>query len=155
MICQPIFYRPTWKHATGSNQTEGKKHLFLGCREIAPVFDFWNPIFYIGFCSKYKGKRGISGFFAFFSNFFPFQGVSIPWINLSVQYGSFDTHIDILNDILCHMAYVIKCRKMAKYGILWHFMTYAIWHKMSLSMSIWVSKEPYRSDKLICGIKQP
>ena len=32
-------------------------------------------------------------------------------------------------------------------------MTSVIWHKMSLTMAIWVSKEPYWSDKLICGLR--
>ena len=39
---------------------------------------------------------------------------------MSDRYGSFDTHIDIVYDILCHMAYIIKCHKMTFYGILWH-----------------------------------
>ena len=43
-----------------------------------------------------------------------------PKLSLPDRYGSFDTHIDILYDILCHMAYVIKCHKMTFYGILWH-----------------------------------
>ena len=30
------------------------------------------------------------------------------------------TVVDIFHDILCHMAYVIKCHKMAFYDILWH-----------------------------------
>ena len=29
----------------------------------------------------------------------------------------------------------------------WHFMTYIIWHKMSWTIAIWISKEPYESDK--------
>ena len=32
-------------------------------------------------------------------------------------------------------------------GTLWHFMTYIIWHKMSWTIAIWVSKELYESDK--------
>ena len=32
-------------------------------------------------------------------------------------------------------------------GTLWHFMTYIIWHKMSWTIAIWISKEPYESDK--------
>ena len=34
---------------------------------------------------------------------------------MSDRYGSFDTHIDTLHDMLCHMAYVIKCHQMTKY----------------------------------------
>ena len=33
-------------------------------------------------------------------------------------------------------------------------MTYAIWHKMSQSMSIWVSKEPAWLDQLIYGFSE-
>ena len=43
-----------------------------------------------------------------------------PKINLSDQNGSFDTHIGILYEILCHMAYAIKCHNKPFYGILWH-----------------------------------
>ena len=39
---------------------------------------------------------------------------------MSDQDSSFDTHIVILYDILCCMAYVIKCHRMAYYDILWH-----------------------------------
>ena len=35
-------------------------------------------------------------------------------------------------------------------GTLWHFMTYIIWHKMSWTIAIWISKEPYESDKYSC-----
>ena len=37
--------------------------------------------------------------------------------NLYSRDGSFDTHIDIVHDILCHIAYVIKCQKMSFYDI--------------------------------------
>ena len=37
-------------------------------------------------------------------------------INMSDRYGSFDTYIAILYDILCHMVYVIKRHKMAFYA---------------------------------------
>ena len=39
---------------------------------------------------------------------------------MSDQYASFDTHIAIVHDILCHLIFVIKCNKMTFYGILWH-----------------------------------
>ena len=39
---------------------------------------------------------------------------------MSDRYASFDTHIAIVHDILCHLAYVIKCHKMTFYGILGH-----------------------------------
>ena len=49
---------------------------------------------------------------------------------MSDRAGSFDTHIAILYDILCHMVNVIKCHKMAFYDILWH-LPYAIkYHKV-------------------------
>ena len=55
----------------------------------------------------------------FCQKIFPVYGCFIPWINVSHRYGSFDTHIiDILIEILCHMAYAIKFHEMAKYGIL-------------------------------------
>ena len=38
-------------------------------------------------------------------------------VNWSSQARSFDTHIDILYDILCQIAYVIKCQKLPFYGI--------------------------------------
>ena len=41
-------------------------------------------------------------------------------MQLSDSYGSFDTHIAMVRDILCHMIYVIKCHKMPFYDILWH-----------------------------------
>ena len=68
---------------------------------------------------------------------------------MSAQYGSFDTHNAMVYDILCPMVCVIKCHKMTKNAILRHFMTHAIWHKMSSTIAIWVSKEPYQADKLI------
>ena len=36
---------------------------------------------------------------------------------MSDRYGSFDTHIGILYDILCHMAYVTNFHKMAFYEV--------------------------------------
>ena len=33
-------------------------------------------------------------------------------MQLSDSYGSFDTHIAMVYDILCHMTYVMKCHKM-------------------------------------------
>ena len=38
-------------------------------------------------------------------------------------------------------------------GLLWQFMTHAIWHKMSSTMALWVSKEPHRADKWIYDFK--
>ena len=61
-----------------------------------------------------------SFFFCIFVQFFPVLGCSIPWINLSDWYGSFNTHIGILYDILCHMPYAIKCHKLPFFDILWH-----------------------------------
>ena len=43
--------------------------------------------------------------------------------------------------------------KISINGILWHFMPNAIWHKITKSMAIWVSKELNWSDKLICGLR--
>ena len=38
-------------------------------------------------------------------------------MQLCDSYGSFDTHIAMVYDILCHMTYVIKCHKMAMRGV--------------------------------------
>jgi len=65
--------------------------------------------------------------------FFPFQGFSIPGVNLSDPYASLDTLNGKLYDILCHMAchtistngvygilchmpYEIKCHKVCQHG---------------------------------------
>ena len=73
------------------------------------------------FAKKYAGNILISVFLHFWSYFVPMKRFSCPKSNLSDQCGSFDTHIAILYDALCHMASVIKC----------HFMTDAIWHKVT------------------------
>ena len=44
-------------------------------------------------------------------------------------------------------------RRWLANDILWHFMTYAIWHKISSTIAIWVSKEPHRADKWIYDYK--
>ena len=43
------------------------------------------------------------------------HGLSIPEINFCERYASFDTHVGMLYDILCHMAYCIKCMKRSIY----------------------------------------
>ena len=83
-----------------------------------PAFRFLKSHILQNGLQKTQREKEVINFLAFLSNFFPVKGYSIPWINLTYRYGSFDTHFDILNDILCHMAYVIKCHKMKLYDIL-------------------------------------
>ena len=74
--------------------------------------------FFKGICQKIQRKYFLFSFLDFSSYFVLVKCLLATWITLSDQYASFDTHIAILYDILCHMAYVIKCHKMAFYGIL-------------------------------------
>ena len=79
-----------------------------------------NLIFFVykGVDSKIQRENGTFSFFEF-SILKSFQNCFLNHcINLSERYGSFDTHIDIFYDILCHMTYVIKCHKMTFYDIL-------------------------------------
>ena len=77
--------------------------------------------FYKGICSKIQRKSCFFSFLNFLPNFLSGEWFYCLWLNLSDRYGSFDTHIDLLYDVLCLMAYVIKCHKMPYFAILWHF----------------------------------
>ena len=67
---------------------------------------------------------------------------------MSDRYCTFDTHIAILYEILCHMAFAIKCHKMAFYGILWQMpydiKCYKVWQygyqKNRIDQTNWLQK---------------
>ena len=67
---------------------------------------------------KYKGNLAISVFFHFSPDFVHGKLFQSMYIILSDQDGSFDTHIGVLNYILCHLASIIKCHKIPFYDIL-------------------------------------
>ena len=64
-------------------------------------------------------------------------------MDFSEQDGSNDIHNTIV------MSYT-RCHKMTENGknsVFWHFMTSCIWQKVSLTITIWVSLEPYCSQQ--------
>ena len=69
-------------------------------------------------------------FFAFFSLFFLVLRVQYPIAQFVWSIRSFDTHIGILCDILCHMAYVVKRHKTPFYDVLWHMIYDIKCHKV-------------------------
>ena len=97
------------------------------------------------FQRKIQRKVFCFEFLAFFAKYYSYQKMSNVYGHFCDQCGSFDTHIDIVYDIICHMTYAINVIK-------WHFMTYVIWHKMSYTMSIWVYEEPNWSHKLTLNV---
>ena len=67
---------------------------------------------------KNTKENVIISFFAFYASKLIDIVNKIGIYNLSARCGSFDTHIDMVHDILCFMTYVIKCHKMPFYDIL-------------------------------------
>ena len=149
-------YQQEWifKIPFSKNHINTFSHYFMYWKTICKIsvnFDksFTPPIeqsFFKGIWQKIQRKYWNFSFLHFMEKIISVQGCEIAKPNLSNQDGSFDTHIDIDFDKPLLVANVIKCHKMPFYV---NFTTYAIWHKMSQSMSIWVSKEAYWSDKVI------
>ena len=65
---------------------------------------------------------------------------------MSDRYGSFDTHIGILYDFLCHMAYVTNCHKMPFYDIKYGNMD--IKRTVSIRQIDLLGSEPLESKKI-------
>ena len=71
---------------------------------------FETPYFTKEFAQNTKVKWVFQFFAVLSKTFLLSRGFPITWINLSDLSFSIDAHIGILCDILCRMAYVIKCQ---------------------------------------------
>ena len=96
-------------------RTNVRKYIFFKNAIFLCKFD---NQFYKGIGSKIQREMCRFGFLHFMLQNCQKLLVLQSQIHLSAQCGSFDTHIAMVDDILCHMAYVIKCHKMTFYDIL-------------------------------------
>ena len=74
------------------------------------TYCYFDIFVFKGVDSKIQRENGTFSFFEFLMQK-SYQNCFLNhYINLSDRYSSFDTHITIFYDILCHMTYVIKCQ---------------------------------------------